>query len=116
MLLTLLSLALVGPADPASRCLGGPALVGLGRFPPAAVLLRGEARRFPRRRSRDYPDPNDDSDDEGGAGARKAEPPAGLLPLLHRQPTPLGTASEEPVLRPRPGHTPLIYALCTLLL
>ena len=122
MFLTLLSLALVGTAEPAPRCLPAPtgarqvlAVPRPGRVRPVA-LRRGELPRSPRRRSRDYLDPEDDSDEEGGAAARKVAPLAALLPAVQDQPVPLGAAADELVPASRPAHTPLIYALCTLLL
>ena len=124
MLLALLSLALTGTADPAPRCLSAPAgawqvPVAPGwpvGFTPAAVLRQSDSSRSSRRRSRDYLDPDDDSDEEGGAGARKVEPLSGLLPTPHQLAGPLGPTAEAPALTSRPAHTPLIYALCTLLL
>jgi hypothetical protein len=120
MFLTLLSLALVGTAESAPGYQPAPpgAHAVLAAPHPGgfrhAVLRRGELPRSNRRRSRDYLDPNDDSDEEGGA--RKAEPLAALLPAVQDQPGPLGPAAEEPLPTHRPAHTPLIYALCTLLL
>jgi hypothetical protein len=122
MFLTLLSLALVGTADPAPRCLPAPAGTREVLSAPrpggfrALALRRGELPRSSRRRSRDYLDPNDDSDEEGGAGARKVEPLAALLPAVQDQPAPVGAAADEPLPTHHPPHTRLIYALCTLLL
>jgi hypothetical protein len=82
-------------------------------YRPAVVLRRGESRRSPRRRSRDYLDPDDDRDEEGGGGKVQ---PAGLLPVVRTPVVSAGVIAEQPTATSRHPHTPLIYALCTLLL
>ena len=122
MFLTLLTLALLGTAHPGPRCLPAPAperqapssQVRPDDFRPAAVLRRDEWPRSPRRRSRDYLDPDDDRDEEGGAS--KVQLPAGLLPVVQKPSLSIGVIAEQPTPTSRHTHTPLIYALCTLLL
>ena len=122
MFLTLLTLALVGTAHPAPQCVPASAavrqaassLVGPNDYRPAVVLRRGDWPRSPRRRSRDYLDPDDDRDEEGGAG--KVQPLAGLLPVVQKPSLSASVIAEQPKATFRRPHTPLIYALCTLLL
>jgi hypothetical protein len=124
MFLTLLSLALLGTPNLGARCVpaSDPAQRLLvpafspGGFGRAIILLRGEWPRTPRRRSRNDLDPDDDPDEEGGAGARKAQPLPGLLPTAQQATVALGAAPEDPLPTSGPARTPLIYALCTLLL